>query len=111
MNSEIARRRWRSPRGTSLFRHSLLIVRTKRSATEFRFGLCGGSLRHSMPAASRVARNAAVNSGSRSMNQVALAAQEAVDAIGQVAPDLLDPRVVRVATQTGDVHAARLKVD
>ncbi|HEX3483392.1 MAG TPA: hypothetical protein VHT91_50625 [Kofleriaceae bacterium] len=38
------------------------------------------------------------------MDQVALASQEPVDPIGQVARDLLDPRVVRMAGQTGDVH-------
>src|SRR5215468_11383357 len=45
------------------------------------------------------------------MNQVALASQEPIDAIGQVARDLLDPSVVRMADQTGDVHAAGLEVD
>src|SRR5689334_725346 len=38
------------------------------------------------------------------MDQVALAAQEAIDVVGQVASDLLDPRVVRMADQAGDVH-------
>lgn len=42
MNSEIARRRWRSPSGTSLSRHSLLIESTKRSESAFRSDLgCG----------------------------------------------------------------------
>src|SRR5262245_41404290 len=45
------------------------------------------------------------------MDQVALATQEPVDAIGQVPRDLLDPRVVRMADQTSDVHAAGLEVD
>src|SRR3954468_17037717 len=45
------------------------------------------------------------------MNQVALPSEESVDAIGQVASDLLDPRVVRLTNQTGDVHASGLEVD
>ena len=45
------------------------------------------------------------------MDQVALAAQEAIDAVGQVASDLLDPRVVRMADQAGDVHAVGLEID
>src|SRR6185369_7617549 len=45
------------------------------------------------------------------VDQVALASQESVDPIGQVARELLDPCVVRMADQTGDVHAAGLEVD
>jgi hypothetical protein len=45
------------------------------------------------------------------MDQVALAAQEAIDAVGQIASDLPDPRVVRMADQTGNMHTAGLEVD
>jgi hypothetical protein len=48
------------------------------------------------------------------MDQVALVSQESVDAVGQVASDLLDPRIVwvaGVAGQAGNVHAAGLEVD
>src|SRR5689334_9493703 len=45
------------------------------------------------------------------MDQVALASQDAIDAVGQVASDLLDPRVVRIADHAGDVDAAGLEVD
>src|SRR5262249_14811655 len=47
-------------------RHDSLILRTKRSANAFRLGDFGGSRTVSTPAAARVSRNVAVNSGSRS---------------------------------------------
>jgi hypothetical protein len=37
-----------------------------------------------------------------------LPVQKAVDVIGEVARDLLDPGAVRPADQAGDVHEARL---
>src|SRR5262249_322546 len=55
-----------SPSGTSLSRHSDFDGEHEAFATAFRLGLCGGSLRHVMPVAPRTARNASVNSGSRS---------------------------------------------
>jgi hypothetical protein len=36
------------------------------------------------------------------MDQVPLASQNAIDAVGQVTRDLLDPRVVRMTDQTGE---------
>src|SRR5262245_15133012 len=110
MNSEIARRRWLTE-GNELVE----ALGFEREHEAFRHGIQIRALRRQLEAlGARGSEDRAKRRGEQRvavMNQVALAAQEPVDAVGQVARDLLNPRVVRIADQTGDVHAARLEVD
>src|ERR1700674_4588696 len=107
----MARRRCRSPSSTSLSRHSDLIDRTNRSANALRFGLWAGSLRQFTAAARRSSRNSSVNSGSAIVDEVALAPEEPIDVVGEVAGDLLHPGAVGLADDACDLDAPRLDVD
>jgi hypothetical protein len=62
-----------------------LMLRTKRSAYAFRFGLSAGNVSDSTPASVGVRRKLSVNSGSPIMDQVPLARGQAVTRVGQIA--------------------------
>src|SRR6266542_4360724 len=86
----MARRRCRSPSSTSLSRHSDLIDRTSRA--EELPELVG-------------------EQGVAIVDEVALAHEEPIDVVGEVAGDLLHPGAVRLADDACDLDASRLDVD
>src|SRR6266542_2200355 len=86
----MARRRCRSPSSTSLSRHSDLIDRTSRA--EELPELVG-------------------EQGVAIVDEVALAHEEPIDVVGEVAGDLLHPGAVRLADDARDLDAPRLDVD